>query len=95
MNGFLEANGLPQSRCFSALRLGNKLLELERQMDPDFCGLLMFCHSELWHVNYNGLPAVVQKLNSDETLMALVGRNKGWFLRAAASYEGVKIPVFQ
>ena len=55
----------------------------------------MFCHSELWHVNYNGLPAVVQKLNSDETLMALVGRNKGWFLRAAASYEGVKILVFQ
>ena len=46
-------------------------------------------------MNYNGLPAVVQKLNSDETLMALVGRNKGWFLRAAASYEGVKIPVFQ
>jgi hypothetical protein len=64
-------------------------------MDPDVCGLLVFCPSELWHVNYDELPAVVRKLVSDKILMALVGRNKGWFLRAAASYEGMKIPVFQ
>lgn len=77
------------------MRLANKLLELEPDVNPDVRGLLMFCHSELWHVNYDELPAVVQKLISDETLMALVRRNKGWFLRAAASYEGMKIPVFQ
>jgi hypothetical protein len=64
-------------------------------MDPDVCGLLVFCPSELWHVNYDELPAVVRILVSDKTLMALVGRNKGWFLRAAASYEGMRIPVFQ
>jgi hypothetical protein len=64
-------------------------------MDPDVCGLLVFCPSELWHVNYDELPAMVQKLVSDKTLMALAKRHKGWFLEAAARYEGMKIPVFQ
>jgi hypothetical protein len=64
-------------------------------MDPDFCGLLMFCHFELWHVNYDELPAVVRKLVSDKTLMALAKRHKGWFLEASTRYEGMIIHVFQ
>lgn len=95
LKDFLNANGLPESPCLSALRLGNKLLELECQMDLDVRGLLVFCPSNLWHVNYDELPALVQKLESDKTLTALVKRHKGWFCEAAARYESTMILVFQ
>jgi hypothetical protein len=64
-------------------------------MDMDVCGLLVFCPFELWHVNYDELPAVVRKLVSDKTLMALAKRHKGWFLEASARYEGTVIHVLQ
>jgi len=64
-------------------------------MDMDVRGLLMLCPSNMWRVNYDELSAVVGKLESNETLTALAKRNKGWFLKAVARYEGMMIPVLQ
>lgn len=94
LKGFLDENGLAETRCLSALRLGNKFLKVESEMKLDICGLLMFCSLQFWKVKIGDLPVMVQKLLSDKTLMALAERNKGWFLKAAASYRSMMIPVF-
>lgn len=63
-------------------------------MDLDVRGLLVFCHSELWRMKYDEIPAMVRTLVSDKTLLDLAERNKGWFGEVAARYEGMAYPPF-
>lgn len=76
-------------RYLHALRFGRKLLRLEPHAGLDVCGLLVFCHYELWHVNDKDFPALAQRLVSDETLMDLIRRNRGWFPQVAGDYKGM------
>jgi len=94
--GFLSAHGLAcETRIHHALRFGRKLRQLERRIDLDLLGLLVFCQFELWHTRIGELPNMVQKLLSDETLMDLAERNKGWFREVATRYESMVTPVVQ
>jgi hypothetical protein len=91
---FLKAHRVAdRPRYRHALRFGRKLLRLEPHTGPDVCGLLVFCHYELWHVNDNDLPALAQRLVSDETLMDLIRRNRGWFPKVAGDDKGKMILV--